>query len=81
MRAAARITSPVALRRAKRNGVTGVQTVRRRSQITSTAISATVTNRRNGLCASLRTTSEPLETALQKKSVAEVPRTPPAGTA
>ncbi len=35
MRAAARITCPVALRRATRSGVTGVQVVRRRSQTTS----------------------------------------------
>ena len=81
MRAAARITCPVALRRAMRRGVNGVQVVRRRSQITNSAISASIRSRRPGWSASLRTTSEPLETVLQKKSVAEVPKRPPAGTA
>ena len=49
MRAAARITCPVALRRAMRKGVTGVQVVRRTSQTTSRAISARITSRRDGI--------------------------------
>ena len=81
MTPAAESSWPQCRRRAMRSGATGVQVARsiaRRKIASSRAIAS---NTISGLRSSRIRPDDPLATALQKKSVAPVPKRPPVGTA
>ena len=81
IRAEARMIWPVARRRGTRRGALGCHVVRLPRKTTSRASTPSTNSDRPGLSTIWRKMSEPSATAPQKKSVAPVPNSPPAGTA
>jgi hypothetical protein len=81
IRAEAERICPQARRRGIRSGATGVHVARAIAKAARPRIAARTSNVRPGLRRSWMSPFEPLATALQKKSVVEVPKSPATGTA
>ena len=64
-----------------RNGATGVQVARTAAKITSARTVPRRINVGTGLRRTRMSSAEPRATAVQKKSVVPVPKSPPVGTA
>ena len=65
----------------RRSGATGVQVARTVTKATSATTAASMSTTKAGFCRKRMSPREPLSTAVQKRSVAPVPKSPAVGTA